>query len=305
MLVVSIVLLLIVLFFLRFRLELTQRMRCFFLQYVLSFEAVSEKTDQPVGYLLRLEKLASIGIMAGGLTHQINNRLHVIGLLADDLQDLLSTRSELCIQPGMKAFFEQLSAGLSRLALHVAHGKDTVHGLMRYVREEGPSPELCSVSEVLSAAIELAGYKHAAGKIRIVREWPCGETIRINGFFTQLQEVFFNIIDNAFAALLQKEKSRLSTGYIPQLRVRGELLGDNLELSFCDNGAGISPEHQSALFTPFFTTKQDDGKGTGLGLCVIRKIIEENHNGSVEIQSVFGEGTKVVLLLPATGTGSA
>ena len=298
MLVVLIVLVFTVLLFLRFRFDLTQRLRCFFLQVVLSFETFSGKPDQSSEHLLRLEKLASIGIMAGGLTHQINNRLHVIGLLADDLQDLLSSRSELYNQPDMKVFFEQFSVGLCKLALHVAQGKDTVHGLMRYVRQEGVSPELCSVSEVLSAAIELAGYKHPAGRVRIVYEWPCGETIQIHGFFTQLQEVCFNIIDNAFAALLLKEKSGLSPGYVPRLLIRVELSGENLVLSFCDNGTGIRPEHQPALFTPFFTTKQDDGQGTGLGLCVIRKIIEENHNGSVEMQSVFGEGTTVVLSFP-------
>lgn len=273
-----------------------QKMRCFLFQYVIALKPVADTADLPGEDFLRLEKLASIGLMAGGLAHQINNRLHVIGLLADDLQDLLATKNDFFFQPEVKVFHEQLSTGLSRLAVHVAQGKDTVHGLMRYVRQQGSYVEECSVSQLLSAAVDLAGYKHSLEGVQIIYEWICGDGIKIPGFFTQLQEVFFNIIDNAISALLQKKEHCRTKGYVPVLRIRAALCANKLELSFSDNGTGITPEDQSILFTPFFTTK-GEGKGTGLGLYVIRKIVEENHNGSVEIRSVFGEGTTVTLSL--------
>ena len=86
--------------------------------------------------------------------------------------------------------------------------------------------------------------------------------------------------------------------YHPKLIIHAEAKGKTLEMIFEDNGAGVKEEDVQKLFTPFFTTKLSSKKGTGLGLYVIRKIIEDNHQGKVEFSSKHMVGTQMKIYLP-------
>jgi signal transduction histidine kinase len=120
----------------------------------------------------------------------------------------------------------------------------------------------------------------------------------IRGNFTQLQEVFFNIIDNAYDAIMQKRSELGDEHFMGKVKISTRQSEKFLEISLLDNGMGIKDEDQIKLFTPFFTTKFSSKKGTGLGLYVIKKIVEENHQGEVFISSEYKVGTLFVIKLP-------
>ena len=122
---------------------------------------------------------------------------------------------------------------------------------------------------------------------------------KINGNITQLQEVFFNLIDNAYDAIQERMQNFMEVDYRGTIQVSALELDDGyLRIDFEDNGIGVRKENREKLFTPFFTTKVSSRKGTGLGLYVINKIITQNHDGRIRVESEYLKGTKFILELP-------
>ena len=143
----------------------------------------------------------------------------------------------------------------------------------------------------------MAQFKIKLNQIDIARNFN-GSIAKIRGNFTQLQEVFFNMIDNSYDAMMQRKEEMREPGYRGKIEISVQEEGHNLEIVMKDNGMGVQEKDQKRLFTPFFTTKLSSKKGTGLGLYVIRKIIEENHGGKVEFTSEYRKGSQTKLLLP-------
>jgi len=248
--------------------------------------------------LMKAEKMATIGTMADGLSHQINNRLHALGFIAGDALDTIKLKNEVFMKdPEVKEIMVDLEHALNRIEDNVTQGGEIVRGLLKYTRkgEEGFS-EL-EFDQLITAAVEMTQFKIKPGELQILREY--GNNLpKIKGNFTQLQEVFFNLIDNAYDAMMQRKTELKEKGYSPTIKIFAQ--GDNnggINIRFEDNGIGIEEEDKSKLFTPFFTTKLSSKKGTGLGLYVIQKLIEENHEGKVKYSSVYQQGTNVSIYL--------
>ena len=121
---------------------------------------------------------------------------------------------------------------------------------------------------------------------------------KIKGNFTQLQEVFFNLIDNGYDAMMQRKNEKKEPDYRPTLTVRVLKEDGFVQVIFEDNGMGVKDEDMYKLFTPFFTTKLSSKKGTGLGLYVIKKIVEDNHGGKWTWFLRYMQGTQMKLRLP-------
>ncbi|MBF0122679.1 MAG: GAF domain-containing protein [Candidatus Omnitrophica bacterium] len=247
--------------------------------------------------LFKAEKMATIGIMADGLSHQINNRLHAMGFIAGDMMDTLNMKKGLFSTDELKRLEEEFRKGFTRLEENVVHGRNIVQGLMKYTRkgDEGFGP--CDIEAVLQSAWEMAQFKVKVDRMKLVKDLPMG--LKVRGNFTQLQEVFFNLIDNAYDAMMQRKEELQEQGYAPLLTIGAEVGDATVVLVVTDNGIGVKDGDREKLFTPFFTTKATSRKGTGLGLYVIRKIVEENHGGSIEMTSHYREGTRFRISLPA------
>lgn len=258
------------------------------------FYADMQRTQEQ---LFKAEKMATIGIMADGLSHQINNRLHAMGFIAGDMMDTMQMRKDLFVSSDLQGVYEEFHKGFARLEENVVHGRNIVQGLMKYTRkgEEGFAP--CDPSVVLRSALEMLQFKIKTNCFRLIDTFP--QDIRLKANFTQLQEVFFNMIDNAYDAMMQRKDELAEEGYEPTISIHAETLDGLVVLTFSDNGMGVKDEDMTKLFTPFFTTKLSSRKGTGLGLYVIRKIVEENHSGRIEMTSKYREGTRFCITLPA------
>ena len=122
--------------------------------------------------------------------------------------------------------------------------------------------------------------------------------LKIKGNLVQLQEVFFNFIDNAYDAIVERRTTLKEDNYRGKITVSAKPKADALEVTIQDNGMGIKEDCQKKVFTPFFTTKVSSRKGTGLGLYVIKKIISD-HKGKISFESAYQTGTKFILDLPA------
>jgi signal transduction histidine kinase len=263
------------------------------IENALSYEDMKKTQEQ----LFKAEKMATIGTMADGLSHQINNRLHALGFIASDMLDTLKLRQPLFSTPELKDVSGEFEHSLLRIQDNVSRGGEIVRGLMKYSRkgEEGFVP--CSIDEIIKTSYEMAQFKIRSPEFKVISDYDLERAPKVHANFTQLQEVFFNLIDNAYDATMQRKAELKEPDYEGSLRVTVKELNGVVEIVFSDNGMGVKTVDKDKLFTPFFTTKATAKKGTGLGLYVIRKIIEDNHGGKVEMRSVHGQGTDMVLRL--------
>ncbi len=227
--------------------------------------------------LFQAEKMATIGTMADGLSHQINNRFHALGFIAGDALDTIHMNQKELTPDKMKEVMAELERAFVRVQENVVQGGEIVQGLLRYTRKGEAGFAAVDVDAVLKAALEMVQFKIKMHELKIVREYDLATIPKIKGNFTQLQEVFFNLIDNGYDAMMQRKNEKKEADYQPTLIVRVFKKDDYAQIIFEDNGMGVKDEDMHKLFTPFFTTKLSSKKGTGLGLYVIKKIVEDNH----------------------------
>ncbi len=257
------------------------------------YEDMRKTHDQ----LMKAEKMATIGTMADGLSHQINNRLHAMGFIASDALDTIKLQPKENLPPEAKKVYEEMEVSLGKIQDNVKRGGEIVEGLLKYSRKTDEGFAAIDLGKLLDAALEMAQFKIKLNQIDIARNFN-GSVAKIRGNFTQLQEVFFNMIDNSYDAMTQRKEEMKEPGYRGRLEISTREEGNHLEIFIKDNGMGVKEKDQKRLFTPFFTTKLSSKKGTGLGLYVLRKIIEENHGGKVEFTSEYQKGSQTRLVLP-------
>lgn len=254
--------------------------------------------------LFKAEKMATIGTMADGLSHQINNRLHAMGFIAGDALDTIKHSGEMEMPKAVKSVLEELRNALERIEENVRRGGEIVEGLLKYSRKGEEGLTSVDLTTLVNASLEMAKFKVKLSDITVVRKYNT-LTPKIKGNFTQLQEVFFNLIDNAYDAMMQRKNDIKEPGYLPTLEISAVPVNNKLEVVIQDNGIGVKKEDIQKLFTPFFTTKLSSKKGTGLGLYVIRQIIEENHQGTVSFSSEYMGGTRMKMVLPMASETTA
>ena len=123
-------------------------------------------------------------------------------------------------------------------------------------------------------------------------------TPKIKGNMVQLEEAFFNFIDNAYDAIVERRTTLNEEGYRGRITVSAKPKDTKLEIIVEDNGMGMKDGNIKKVFTPFFTTKISARKGNGLGLYVINKIITDTHQGKISFESEYKVGTRFILELP-------
>lgn len=229
------------------------------------------------GQVIHAEKLATLGQLAAGIVHEINNPLTSISVYGEYLLSKL-TRS------GAEA------SDLKRVQ-RILQSSDRImsftRNLLSYARPSKEESRQLAIHEVLEEAIGFCEHVIRDAHVVIVRDYAEGlpEVDAVSG---QLHQVFVNLITNACnAAHDDGGQVRLVT------RPRGR---DRVEIRVEDDGVGIGEHDLDRVFEPFFSTRRR-GKGTGLGLSIVKSILEQ-HRGSIEIESELGKGTRVVVTLP-------
>jgi PAS domain S-box-containing protein len=231
------------------------------------------------------EKLASMGTLAAGVAHEINNPLGIILGFTDLLLEKAGPDTQ---------EFDMLKT----IEKHGLRAKRVVENLLSFARYTEHKEELVDINKNIETVLSFAGNTLLLNKVSLKQELD-DNLPPVKGCAEELQQVFFNIIINAVSAMKQ--------GGI--LTVGTRVLNDGkVEIRFADTGHGIKKEHRIKIFDPLFTTKKI-GEGTGLGLSVSYGIIM-NHGGAISFETKTGEesgetGTTFTITLPAVAKNSA
>lgn len=226
--------------------------------------------------LIQSEKMASLGVLAAGVAHEINNPLNfikggIVGLEEYFSENLNDQKEE--IEP----LIEGINIGIERAA-------DIVKSLNHYSRKNDTKLVDCDMHRIIDNCIVML-QNQTKNRIEVQKIYTENEHL-ITGNEGKLHQVVINVLTNAIQAIEGK-------GII---NIRTQNSSDKLLVCINDTGQGIPKDIISKVFDPFFTTK-DPGKGTGLGLSISYSILEE-HNGTIDIKSKEGKGTEVVIQLP-------
>jgi len=239
-------------------------------------EKIVERTlenKQMQAQLARSDKLSSLGQMAAGIAHEINNPMTGILLYANLIAN-------------DKSFAPSLDDDIRIVITETERCAAIVKKLLDFSRTTKPENRWSSLNQIIEASLSLLEHQTLFQNITIERNLR-QNLPDIFGDAWQLEQVFINIILNAAQSIAEAGSISITTG----------LTGDSkfIFAEIVDNGCGICPDELNKIFDPFFTTKQDSG--TGLGLSVSYGIIN-NHGGNINVSSAVGRGTSISVMLP-------
>jgi len=227
--------------------------------------------------LIITDRLVSVGELAAGIAHELNNPLtSVIGF------------SQLLLDGNVA---DDVKKDLRVIYSEAQRAAEVVKNLLTFARKHSPAKQPVNINNIIDKVLEIRVYEQRVNNIHIITRFaPDLPEIRADYF--QLQQVFLNIILNAEHFMIETHKRGTLT-------ITTESTGNAIKAFFSDDGPGISKENLGHLFDPFFTTKEV-GKGTGLGLSICHGIITE-HGGRIQAESELGKGATFVVELPISG----
>lgn len=251
--------------------------------------------------LLKADKMASLGVLASGIAHEINNPNNFIMMNAPIFRAVWNG-----VTPILDKYFDeygdftvanmrytQMRGELPKLFDGIENGSERIRRIIKnmknYSMKDRPKHrQPVNMNEVVAAAVSLLAHEiKKSTQYMVIR---CSENLPfIQGSIHRLEQVMVNLIQNACQALTDQGKGIT-------IETSLDKKGDEVVVSVIDEGIGIRAEHMGNIADPFFTTKSDIG-GTGLGLSICANIVKE-HNGRLEFTSEVEKGTLVRLSLP-------
>jgi two-component system NtrC family sensor kinase len=224
-------------------------------------------------------QLASIGQLAAGVAHEINNPLALINETAGYVKDLFMIKKHYNEDEELLEHIDSIIDAVERCGTITRQ----LLGFARHFDVKTQPIDLNRmVADVINFHKKEAEYRNITIQVDIPESIPLIETDR-----GKLQQIILNLVNNAFQAI--------ENGCFLDIRAQMEA-PDRVCLFIRDNGCGISEEHLNKIFEPFFTTKKE-GQGTGLGLSITYGLVKKLH-GDIKVQSKTGEGTTFVITLP-------
>ena len=235
-------------------------------------------------HLVQSEKLASLGTLLSGMAHELNNPLSNI-----------STSCQILHEEIEEANIWYKKKLLSQIGEQTDRARDIVRSILEFSRAKELKKELLSLKDLINETI-LFVRGEVPTEVEIKVDVP--DEIEIYADKQRIQQAFLNLIKNAIEAVPLEGMVAISAGRIAAMDIPSEnaVRGGAVEIKIQDTGPGISSEILPRIFDPFFTTK-DVGKGFGLGLFITHGIIEE-HEGSIKVTSLPGQGVAFLIQLP-------
>ena len=245
-----------------------------------SAQAAAEKKREMRSQLLHATKLASLGELATGIAHEINNPLAVITSTSGIVHDMFDP--DVAIEPS----FKKIKESLNIIDSAAYRAKGITRQLLDFGRKKDPKLQECDINKLLDDVLSgLKEREFELANIELVRKYQ-KNLPKVQADPDQLMQVFFNLINNAGDAIGASGTITIIT------RVKKEYV----RIIVTDDGCGMSEEQMAKIFSPFFTTKPE-GKGTGLGLSISLNIIEAL-GGMIDVRSQEGHGSRFVVSLP-------
>jgi len=275
---------------------------------VILVEDVTEKI-QIEQLMIQTEKMMSIAGLAAGMAHEINNPL---GTISQGCQNLIRRTSsdlpknnEIAQSVGIQ--ISQLEEYLKERDIYLiiesirnaaAKASEIIKNMLQFSRKSESKKVSYDIAKIIEEVLELAYNDYNLKKRYDFRSIHISVDIEKNLpliwlTVTEIQQVLFNILQNAAQAFKQEN----IPSKIYEINIGVKKITDLLVISIEDNGPGMTDEVKSRIFEPFFTTK-DVGEGTGLGLSVSYMIIKNNHGGTISVESEKGKGTTFLIKIP-------
>ncbi|MDD5771077.1 MAG: PAS domain S-box protein [Candidatus Omnitrophica bacterium] len=217
------------------------------------------------------EKLAALGLLSAGIAHEINNPLLVI-----------SGRSDLLMSENLD---DKVKDDLRLINTQAGRIQEMVDRILKFSQKTNPDFAPVDINEAIKFILPFAQYGNFLANGVEIRKDFAGNLRPVKGNLHQLQEVFLNLIINAYQSMPEGGLLGISTSNFEDAYAI---------ISIKDNGMGIPEDHLKDVFMPFYSTKK---KGKGLGLSICHNIIK-NHNGSIELESKTGRGSTFIIKLP-------
>lgn len=240
-------------------------------------QASYEKLQSQSMQIVQTEKLRTLGTMAAGIAHELNNPM--MGLLNYVQYCLKHTAAD-----------DRRSPVLTDAEKEIRRCIYIVENLLTFSRMETVDrkwEERANLASIIDGILRLLSYKISTDQISIIKKYA--ENIpAVPGDVNKMEQVFLNLIKNALEAL--------KSGNRKEIHIEMQTRGNFLEVTIADTGCGIKPGDLSKIFDPFFTTREA-GMGTGLGLSVVSSIIRE-HGGKITCESEPGQGTTFKVFFP-------
>jgi len=246
-------------------------------------EVLHEKIDELAAMTQQMwqaSKLATVGELAASVAHELNNPLATVSLRADSLMQQLTDDKE-------------KHRSLKIIISEVERMASLVTNLLQFTRRNYRQVSTVDVADEIMKSVDLISYYLRNRRIQVMTEFH-NPLPAIHADRQQLRQVFLNLMTNASDAM--PEGGQLT------VRVQVNEPEERVVVEFADSGEGIAENQLKRIWQPFYTSKPE-GKGTGLGLPICSRIIEE-HGGEISLQSKLGRGTTVRVALPIANSGS-
>lgn len=260
--------------------------------------------------LSQQDKMASLGLLSAGIAHEIQNPLNfVINFsklslkLLQEINELLeeaaSTLSEETKEE-INEIMSDLQGNMNKIEENGNRASSIVRGILLYSRGKDDEYIETDLRQLTKEYIWLSYHAVRANNksfnVTILEDY--GDDVpKMKVIPQDFSRAVLNLMNNACYAVFSRAKQAAEEPYTPTVKVSLKRDGNWVRLTIEDNGPGMPREVQEKLYTPFFTTKPI-GEGTGLGLSITKSIIEQKHNGTIEMESRPGEFTRFTLSLP-------
>ena len=233
--------------------------------------SAQEEAEEANQELIQAEKMSSLGVVISGIAHEIRNPLQVIMALSESIVD----DDDL---PRIQDDAQQIIDASHRIS-------EIVSDLSTHARDARTlGQSTINLNDVIDKAMEISKHTRNLRLVKIVKDYA--KSPIVIGSTSELTQIITNFVNNGVDAMDAEGELRLSTSSTKKTHT----------ISVADNGSGMDEATQKKIFDPFFTTK-DPGKGTGLGLHVVRKIVEK-HGAKLDLKSELGKGTTFTVIFP-------
>jgi two-component system NtrC family sensor kinase len=266
--------------------------------------------------LLHAQKMAALGQLTAGIAHEIKNPLNFVNNFADLSVELLdefketATPAVASLDEDTRAeigeIVEMLTGNLAKIAEHGRRADGIVKSMLAHSRGGSGDWQSTDINALVEEALNLAyhGARAQDQSFNITMERDLDRQLAPIEIVPQdITRVLLNLISNGFYAAAKQSRDA-NGAFRPMLKVTTCDLGEVVEVRVRDNGTGIPSEYRDRLFQPFFTTKPT-GEGTGLGLSISYDIVTQQHGGTIEVDTAFGEFTEFTIRLPRTDRTTA
>ncbi|MEJ2219241.1 MAG: ATP-binding protein [Desulfobacterales bacterium] len=244
---------------------------------------VVEKETQ----LIQAGKMTTLGVMAAGMAHEINQPLNVIQVCADFFLKML--------RKGQKIEDEDLKTMANDIVANVERASGVIKHVRDFARQSEPVNSRVNINDPINDVFKVLGHQLKVHDVEVELELD-PDVPDIFAEHNRLEQVFINLVSNAIDAMDEKGNRPEISDKEKRLTIKSFAENGHVCIKVTDTGVGMSEEVKNKIFEPFYTTKKV-GKGTGLGVSISYGIIQD-YKGSIEIESEVGKGTTFTLTFP-------